>query len=377
MIQEFRARENRPSQADLGRDGRAPEVVPPQLSIAERASLERLEQLLKPTASVDLGALRQHVYEHPHDDAPRAVLADALSEQGDPLGEFITLQLASYRQSPSRREAELLRTHAVRWLGALEPFVYQPTQSWLEVFERGFPAKVRLQREANGTVLTQSEQWATVEDLRLPYGFQFEPPYPALRGLRRLEGLTNRPAHPLPPLEELVVRADLITTLRITGVNHLGLLGFNADGLEQLIRHSARLPWFSAVRSLGIGMGLTALTLGEALLARLPTLHSVVCSRAIGHAFFESEQWWERLSRGGALTCVWHGRNSGGEKATAVADVLTPERVRALTVLRLEQRARMPASERAAVVQAVKQALAASDERPRETVLFGIKLLSP
>ncbi|MBL8714680.1 MAG: TIGR02996 domain-containing protein [Myxococcales bacterium] len=94
------------------------------------------------------------------DDAPRLVLADALQEQGDPRGEFISIQCETERlglgpprifrdwlrdglageakTSPRvgkllRREAELLRAHGKAWAGEAWGFA---KDAW--VFRRGF-----------------------------------------------------------------------------------------------------------------------------------------------------------------------------------------------------------------------------------------------
>lgn len=75
--------------------------------------------LAEATGSDLLEAIRRD----PGDDAARAVYADWLSEHGDPRGEFITLQLARTRGTPTakaaRREAALLRKHVRRWIGTL------------------------------------------------------------------------------------------------------------------------------------------------------------------------------------------------------------------------------------------------------------------
>lgn len=75
----------------------------------------------------------------PDDDAPRAVLADALAGAGHPLGEFITLQLAASgrpaRGVARQREKELLRTVATQWA---------PRGLTNLVFKRGFVAQATL-----------------------------------------------------------------------------------------------------------------------------------------------------------------------------------------------------------------------------------------
>src|SRR5262245_36223940 len=57
------------------------------------------------------------------DDAPRLVFADWLDERGDPLGEFIRVEVALARMGRDdprreelfRRDCEMIRTHKERW----------------------------------------------------------------------------------------------------------------------------------------------------------------------------------------------------------------------------------------------------------------------
>jgi uncharacterized protein (TIGR02996 family) len=90
-------------------------------------------------------ALLDAIYAAPDDDAPRQVYADALTERGDPRGEFITLQLARARGPVSaeqlRRERELsnVAEHRVAWA---RPF----SQSGDCHFSRGFPDTIKLER---------------------------------------------------------------------------------------------------------------------------------------------------------------------------------------------------------------------------------------
>lgn len=94
-------------------------------------------------------------------DGPRLVLADALSEAGDPRGEFIALQFAHERGEltlgKSERMARLLAAGGRRWLGDLDGQVAPPV-----VFRRGFPAEVRL---STRTPDPERRGWSTVEAL--------------------------------------------------------------------------------------------------------------------------------------------------------------------------------------------------------------------
>jgi uncharacterized protein (TIGR02996 family) len=76
-------------------------------------------------------ALEDALAENPDDLATHSAYADLLSEQGDPRGEFIQVQLAL--EDPSRppeqrrrlqeRERELLAAHEREWLGHLAPYL--------------------------------------------------------------------------------------------------------------------------------------------------------------------------------------------------------------------------------------------------------------
>jgi uncharacterized protein (TIGR02996 family) len=74
-------------------------------------------------------ALEQALVAHPDDLASHMAHADHLSEQSDPRGEFIQVQLAledprrpaEERDSLRRREQELLEAHQAEWLGEAAP----------------------------------------------------------------------------------------------------------------------------------------------------------------------------------------------------------------------------------------------------------------
>ena len=76
------------------------------------------------------------VFANPDDEGARQVLADALMEQGDPRGEFMSLQLQPRRtQRSERRMDKLLERHRAEFLRGLEPMVMPMTP---QVWERGF-----------------------------------------------------------------------------------------------------------------------------------------------------------------------------------------------------------------------------------------------
>ena len=137
------------------------------------AACTELERRLgaKPPAPRTLGTqivdtLLAAVYEAPHDDAPRLVLADHLVQRGDPRGELINLQLARAAgradDTPRARELELLAASNGQWVGRIglaidvERFV----------FHRGFVAYGQLPR-TRGTLaqFVSDPAWATLEIL--------------------------------------------------------------------------------------------------------------------------------------------------------------------------------------------------------------------
>ncbi len=112
-----------------------------------RRELDRFATALSPrTAAVaEVGALLAEVYAHPADDAPRAVLADALQAQGDPRGEFIALQLASALQradigdaARDKRIDQLVQACGLEWLDELQAITYRAQ------FQRGFVTRLEL-----------------------------------------------------------------------------------------------------------------------------------------------------------------------------------------------------------------------------------------
>ena len=106
----------------------------------------------------DLDALWNAVWNAPGEVAPRAVLADALQQAGDPRGEFIALQLSNEPSAAERANA-LSRLHADAWTKGLPV----ASRTSLE-FRRGFIA--RAQVDANSASL-DSPQWRTLEHLEL------------------------------------------------------------------------------------------------------------------------------------------------------------------------------------------------------------------
>jgi hypothetical protein len=93
----------------------------------------------------------------PSSDDELPVLADALTEVGDPRGELIALQLAPSTPAIERKVAKLIKTHRTQLLGALASIVDD-----IE-FRRGFLARATLTGAPDRTI--GDPLWSTVEHL--------------------------------------------------------------------------------------------------------------------------------------------------------------------------------------------------------------------
>lgn len=129
--------------------------------VARPVDSERLAELMQgvapptprasPSRVKDGDALLQAIYDQPDDDAPRLAWADWLTEAGDPLGEFIVLQINRARGKVSatarKREKDLLFQLRARLLGELADVV---TLTSLE-FSRGFLSVAEFSRAIPAT----------------------------------------------------------------------------------------------------------------------------------------------------------------------------------------------------------------------------------
>jgi uncharacterized protein (TIGR02996 family) len=146
-------------------------------------------------------ALEAALAENPDDLAAHSAYADYLTEQGDPRGEFIQVQLAleapghsaEQRAQLRKRESQLLRQHARAWLGDLGRFLVGgwsgPDKSYHCQFARGWLDLVRvlpfpdailaaLARAPEARLLRRLE---VVYDMRYhPFDFDVEGPNAAL-----------------------------------------------------------------------------------------------------------------------------------------------------------------------------------------------------
>src|SRR5438309_995094 len=109
-------------------------------------------------------ALEAGLAENPDDRATLMAYSDFLTEQGEPRGEFIRVQLgledeglpAGERRKLRARERQLLKTHERGWLGLLAPYLldqdtsdldqeyYAEDQQFGHRWQRGFLAAVEV-----------------------------------------------------------------------------------------------------------------------------------------------------------------------------------------------------------------------------------------
>lgn len=104
----------------------------------------------------DAEALERGILEHPHEFVRWAVYADYLTEQGDPRGEFMRVQLdledeslsVEDRRTLKRREAEILAEHERTWLGPLANFTvdHEGERPVIHRFERGWLSAISFDR---------------------------------------------------------------------------------------------------------------------------------------------------------------------------------------------------------------------------------------
>lgn len=240
-------------------------VEPTPLSAADEKRLAELEQRLsvravKKSARSDAELLAT-IYAAPDDDGPRLVFADALSERGDPRGEFISLQVQRFRghgtteQLARERELHGDPKRLAAWALPL-------ANGGTFTFERGFPVAVTLKPASAKKVLGEPA-WATVrsvaglEKLSGKLALEFLE-HPAMAHVREVgvlttlvgAGLSTRPrawtavaAHFLPS-KELISSWAALERLTLWPIDTPAL----ATGLFEPLPH---------LRELNLGMGVT------------------------------------------------------------------------------------------------------------------------
>jgi uncharacterized protein (TIGR02996 family) len=139
-------------------------------------------------------SLEQALVENPDDLVAHSAYADYLTEQGDPRGEFISIQLAledaarpaAERKELQQREKDLLKQHARRWLGDLGRFLVGkwsgPDKPYHYQFARGWLDLVRLlvswEGDVDGVILaalTRVPEARLLRRLEVVYDMRYHP----------------------------------------------------------------------------------------------------------------------------------------------------------------------------------------------------------
>lgn len=116
---------------------------------------------------MDERTLYQTLAEAPDDEGHCVVFADWLLERGDPMAEFLALQLKHHRKPldklRAQRAQDLLIMNWKRWTGELHRVIHRRAC----VFERGFlrVAEARVTERTPLEAITDAPQWATVRTL--------------------------------------------------------------------------------------------------------------------------------------------------------------------------------------------------------------------
>ncbi len=243
-------------------------------------------------------ALLSAIYENPDDDGPRLVYADSLSERGDELGEFITLQIRRARGEGTfetlAREQELLADGKRR-----ARLTLPLSAGGACLTHRGFPVGVALTTTGAKSVVG-SPAWATVTEVTLPYSLPGKHlralvESPAMSRVTTVNNVTGEARRHLSErvypwtdvhfdvqvnesLEPLRERFPHLTTLRLASPNRIPLSADLLSGLPRvealLLSMWSALPagdWlslFPALRSLTLRTNDLASVSNAALRAR-------------------------------------------------------------------------------------------------------------
>lgn len=143
-------------------------IVPDPLSAEDAAACDELEarfgkrEVIAASAGAKtLTQLLEEIYANPADDGPRQIYADALLELGDPRGEWIALDLARARGELDA--AGIARQQEVATSGQIAAWAYPLSNGGDVRFERGFPARIRLYRNAKDIV--DARELATIHTI--------------------------------------------------------------------------------------------------------------------------------------------------------------------------------------------------------------------
>lgn len=161
--------------------------------------------------------LEETLFANPDDLASHAAYADHLTEQGDPRGEFIQVQLAleDFSRSPEQRrelaerEEELFQKHGRAWLGELAPYLLDKRRETNKFrFARGWLDTVQFQEVDLdlARILAKSSQTRLLRVLAIDNVARQEGDYTPAADVP--DGLTH-------PATHVLVRSAFLGNLRV------------------------------------------------------------------------------------------------------------------------------------------------------------------
>jgi uncharacterized protein (TIGR02996 family) len=280
--------------------------------------------------TLDAASLFEAVRARPGDDEPRLMLADWLTEQGDPRGEFIAVQCELAAGSArvaelEAREAALLHEHRAHWEQAL------PRGVRVDRYERGYASSVSV---VALEAVPLAERFATgelIEQVRVTSAT----PNPAvlaattwLRTVRRL-ALVNPARRAIVSSERLEM---LLAARTLRGLEGLSFEGhcLRDEGFEALAKGAGAA--FPRLRSLSFevetvtAVGLSALVAAK-WFAQVESF-SLTAARTVGPGGVEA--FVGARSPGSLTTLVLNDVNARTEGALALAGAKRLESLRAL-----------------------------------------------
>lgn len=184
---------------------------------------------------------------NPSDDTPRLVYSDWLTEQGDPYGEFIRLQIereslpagSSAAKRMRTRELKLQKEHGTYWAAGIPPLVERFE------FRRGFVGWIKLDMRRFVTDAEQLVREAPIESLELRVGAHYIRKLAECEQLAQIRSLTVKKCRMKQKTFKLFVNSPCLNQLE-----HLELYRSNVTdtGCEALASSTS----LNALRSLSL-----------------------------------------------------------------------------------------------------------------------------
>ncbi len=230
-----------------------------------------------PLADRMADAFLADILEHPEDDVPRLIYADWLTDQDEPLGEFIRVQCQLARINPDyphrlaleEAEHDLLARNQQRWLGWLHPLLSRwtfrrgfldeavvPVAVYMEDAVITWPATVqRIEVDLTGfqaspTVLGYVPESIARDDVCFPLGFRSGTLFLAMQApedlatLEKLQFILNRDIVAVPASPDQIRAAIL---------RHFGEDDFRTSGNLEFVPAAFTSPSYSDFHEQALG----------------------------------------------------------------------------------------------------------------------------